>query len=311
MADRYPRRRRASRARLGGPPAGEQGRVATGVGIVIATRNRREDLLGTLGRLEATDPDSPVVVVDNGSDDGTPDAVRERHPRVRVIALGRNAGAAARTTGARVLTTPVIAFSDDDSWWAPGALAKVARAFAVHPSLGLVAARILVGPEERPDPTCAGMADSPLDQEPGLPGARVLGFVACGAAVRRRAFLEVGGFHPRMGVGGEETLLALDLASRGWGLAYLDDVVAHHHPGPDPARADRDAVVLRNRLWAAWLRRPAPQALVETARALAGTTVSAAATGVPQALRGAAWIARDRRVVPAAVERELIRLAGA
>jgi GT2 family glycosyltransferase len=285
--------------------------MASGVGIVIATRNRRDDLLGTLRRLAASDPDSPVVVVDNGSDDGTPDAVRTEHPHVEVLELGHNAGAAARTAGARALTTPVVAFSDDDSWWAPGALTRVARAFAAHPALGLVAARILVGSDERLDPTCAAMAGSPLDQAPGLPGVRVLGFVACGAAVRRTAFLEAGGFHPRMGVGGEETLLALDLAARGWGLAYLDDVVAHHDPQPDVARTDRDAVVLRNRLWAAWLRRPAAQALVETARALAGTTVSAAATGVPQALRGAAWIARDRRVVPAAVERDLIRLAAA
>ena len=285
--------------------------MASGVGIVIATRNRREDLLVTLRRLAATDPDSPVVVVDNGSDDGTPDAVRGEHPHVEVLELGRNAGAAARTAGARALTTPVVAFCDDDSWWAPGALTRVARAFAAHPALGLVAGRILVGPDERLDPTCDAMAGSPLSQAPGLPGVRVLGFVACGAAVRRVAFLEAGGFHPRMGVGGEETLMALDLAARGWGLAYLDDVVAHHHPQPDAGRTDRDAVVLRNRLWSAWLRRPAAQALVETARALAGTTVSAAATGVPQALRGAAWIARDRRVVPAAVERELIRLAAA
>jgi N-acetylglucosaminyl-diphospho-decaprenol L-rhamnosyltransferase len=37
----------------------------------------------------------------------------------------------------------------------------------------------------------------------------VLGFVACGAVVRRSAFLEADGFHPRFEVGGEESILVL------------------------------------------------------------------------------------------------------
>ncbi len=279
------------------------------VGIVIATRNRRDDLLATLDRHARQPGPPPVVVVDNASEDGTPSAVRRLHPRVHVIALPENRGGAARTIGVRALRTPFVAFSDDDSWWAPGALDRIAAAFAAHPSLALIAARILVGEEERLDPTSAAMANSPLAQRAGLPGARVLGFVACGAAVRRDAFLSAGGFHPRMGVGGEERLLALDLAALGWDLAYLEDVVAHHHPRPDPARADRDAVVLRNRLWAAWLRRPVAGALRETAQALTRASPRAVARGLAPALRGRAWIARDRRVVPAAIERELAVLA--
>jgi GT2 family glycosyltransferase len=279
------------------------------VGIVIATRNRRDALLRTLDRHARQPGPPPVVVVDNASEDGTPAAVLRSHPRVRIIALPENLGGAARTIGVRALRTPVVAFSDDDSWWAPGALERIAAAFAAHPSLGLVAARILVGEEERLDSTSAAMAASPLAQRTGLPGVRVLGFLACGAAVRREAFLRAGGFHPRMGVGGEEKLLALDLAALEWDLAYLEDVVAHHHPRPDAGRAGRDAVVLRNRLWAAWLRRPVASALGETAHALARASPRAAARGLGPALRGAAWIARDRRVVPPAIERELAVLA--
>ena len=69
--------------------------------------------------------------------------------------------------------------------------------------------------------------------------------------------------------------------------------------------------MLRNRLWAAWLRRPAGTALGTSARALAGASPSAAAAGLRQALRGAGWIAHDRRVVPAALERDLVRLDAA
>jgi N-acetylglucosaminyl-diphospho-decaprenol L-rhamnosyltransferase len=281
-------------------------------GVVIASRDRRTSLLSTLARLEALPEHPPVVVVDNASGDGTAAAVRGAHPRVRVIELDENLGAAARTIGVRALDTPVAAFCDDDSWWAPGSLSRIAELFAARPAQGLVAGRILVGPDERMDPTCAEMAASPLAPRPGQRGRPILGFVACGAAVRSAAFLAAGGFHPRLGVGGEETLLAFDLAARGWELSYVDDVVIHHHPAPGRGRTGREATMLRNRLWAAWLRRPLPAAAAETARALAGTRrPRAAVQGLFGAARGLGWVCRDRRVLPRAVERDVRRLARA
>jgi GT2 family glycosyltransferase len=279
------------------------------VGVVIASRDRRTSLLSTLARLEALPEHPPVVVVDNASGDGTPAAVRRAHPHVRVIALGGNLGAAARTIGVRALDTPVVAFCDDDSWWAPGSLSALAELFAARPAQGLVAGQILVGPDERVDRTCAAMAASPLVPRPGQRGRPILGFVACGAAVRSEAYLAAGGFHPRMGVGGEETLLAFDLAARGWELSYVEDVVIHHHPAPGRGRSGREATMLRNRLWAAWLRRPAPAAAAETARALATARPRAAVPGLWAAARGLRWVCRDRRVLPRAVERDVRRLA--
>src|SRR4051794_22366336 len=114
------------------------------------------------------------------------------------------------------------------------------------------------------DPVCSAMAASPLAARPGLPGPAILGFVACGAVVRRTAFLDAGGFNPRFGIGGEERLLALDMATGGWELAYVDSVVAHHHPDADAARPGRRARTLRNDLWTTWLRRRLPGAAVDT-----------------------------------------------
>jgi N-acetylglucosaminyl-diphospho-decaprenol L-rhamnosyltransferase len=268
------------------------------VGVVVATRDRAARLLDALGKLRELSERAPVVVVDNASSDGTPGAVRARHPDVDTVALDRNLGAAARTVGARRLGTPYVAFSDDDSWWAPGSLELAAGTFEAYPGLGLLASRTLVGPEERLDPTCKAMASSPLPHGKPLPGPPILGFVACGAVVRRRAFLAVGGFHPRLGMGGEETMLALDLAAAGWGLAYVDAVVAHHHPDPAP-RPGRTAAVQRNGLWSAWLRLPFGLALRETAAVAARATSDPdARNALVQALRGARWVARERALVP-------------
>src|SRR3954447_26521272 len=150
------------------------------VGVAIATRERRAGLERALERLLALPERPPVVVADNGSADGTPAPLRARFPQVEVLELGRNRGAAARNAAVAVLGTPYVAFSDDDSWWAPGALARAAALFDAHPRLGLVAARILVGPDERLDPVCIAMEHSPLRADDGGPGRPVLGFVACG-----------------------------------------------------------------------------------------------------------------------------------
>jgi GT2 family glycosyltransferase len=277
------------------------------VTVVIATRDRRSSLLRTLDRLAALPELPPVIVVDHGSSDGSVAAVRRTHPGVRVIEPGRDLGGGGRTVGARAAATPYVAFSDDDSWWAPGALARAVGLLDAHPGVALLAARILVGPEQRLDATCAAMARSPLVAGEPLPGTPVLGFLACGAVVRRDAFLACGGFEPRFGIGGEEELLALDLAAAGWRLVYAPDVVAHHDPAPGPRGGRRTRVELRNALWSCWLRRPAGRALRRTAAIVAGGG-RAGPPALAEAAGALGWVKRRRRVIPADVETALRRL---
>lgn len=226
------------------------------VTVVVMTRNRREDLRRSLPHHTV-----PVVVVDNGSTDGTPAALRAQFPRVRLVALGRNLGAPARNVGVRTAATPYVALADDDSWWAPGALERAADVLDAHPRLAVLAARILVGREERLDPVCVDMAGSPLGKDPDLPGPNILGFLGCGAVVRRDAFLAAGGFDDVVFFGGEEERLAADLLGAGWGLAYVDEVVAHHYPSGSRDTAGRELLLARNAVLTAVMRRPWPVVL--------------------------------------------------
>lgn len=272
------------------------------IGVVVATRDRQDSLRTALRHLCALPERPPIVVVDNGSSDDTPAVGRAAG--VQVIELGRNIGPAARTVGARALDTEAIAFADDDSWWAPGALAKAVRLLREHPRLGLIAARILVGADERLDPTCAVMARSPLPAVEGLPGTPVLGFIACGAIVRRAAYLQVGGFEPRFGIGGEEALLALDLAVAGWQLAYVPEITAHHHPSREATgRERRRASEVCNLLWVTWMRRAAGPALATTLKVSLQSLRDGEAGAVLEALAALPWALRRRRPVPDALER--------
>jgi GT2 family glycosyltransferase len=279
------------------------------VTVVVATRDRRDSLLRSLQRLADLPEQPEIIVVDNDSSDGTAAAVRAAFPRVRVVRLEENAGPAGRTVGALAASSPYVAFSDDDSWWAQGSLSLAADLLDAHPRVGLLAARVVVGEDERVDPTSLEMSQSPLAADVDLPGPAVLGFIACGAVLRRSAFLAAGGFDERLGTGAEETLLAVDLASRGWGLTYVDAVVAHHHPSPQRDAGERRRAEVRNELWVAWLRRPLGLAVRRTVTvARAGVQDRAARRALLDVLRGANSLARERRVVAPHVEAGLRKL---
>lgn len=275
------------------------------VTVVIATRNRVDELCRTVGQLTKLPERPPVIVVDNASDDGTPAALRARHPEVTVITLARNQGASARNAGAALASTPYVAFSDDDSWWEPGSLSRAVAALDQHPGLGLIAARTLVDSSREPDPLNPVMRQSPLPGE-DLPGPRVLGFLAGASVFRRSAFLAAGGFSDMLFIGGEEDLLAMDLATAGWTAVYLDDVSACHWPSVIRDDAGRRSLLARNEVITAWLRRPArvawpaTVALVRQARhdPIARRALLSLIRLLPLALA-------RRRVVPPGLEEQL------
>ncbi len=276
------------------------------ISVVMITRDRRERAIGTVSRLLALPERPRVIVVDNGSHDGSAQELRALGRGVEVIEARTNLGAAGRNIGVVHARTPYVAFSDDDSWWAPGALSCAADRLDREPQLGLVAARILVGAQELPDPVCAQMLA--LDQGHSRTGVPIVGFVACGAVVRRTAFLGVGGFDRRFGVGGEEAVVALDLLREGWRMRYMEDLVAYHHPACARDPGARRAREVRNALWSAWMRRPWPRALAMTARAFVRAAIDAdVRAGALEAVIGGAWTLRSRSPIPGSIEAQVRR----
>lgn len=275
------------------------------ISVVMITHNRREEVLVSLEHLTHLPERPPIFVVDNGSSDGTAESVAGRFPHVHVLAAGDNLGAAARNLGVRRADTPYVALCDDDTWWAPGSLAQATDLFETQPRLAVATARILVGPQEVEDSICAELERSPLPREEGMPGAPLLGFMAGASVVRRSAFLDAGGFEPRLFLGGEEELLAADLVAAGWWLCYVPQLVVHHHPSARRDAFSRRWHLLRNALWSAWLRRPLSGALRQTGRLVRNAPRTRETwCGLAAAVAGLPWVLRQRRVAPPEVERK-------
>jgi len=209
--------------------------------IIIPTRNRCGLLSETLGRLdELPDGGFEVIVVDNGSEDRTLELAR-RYPRVRWIALGENLGAAGRNVAAAAAEGWLLLMLDDDSWPAPGVIDQLVSLFGERLDLGAAGLRVK-------------LADPPHAHDAG--GVAGI-FFNCGGAVRRRAFLEAGGFPIDYGYYAEEYDLCCRLWQRGWVIEPRGDLFVWHRR--TKVNRDNDNMVrllVRNnlRLW----RRYAP-----------------------------------------------------
>ena len=129
----------ANSARLA---AGEPGLLS----VCIVNWNTRELLAACLAYLQAHPYCGPcqVVVVDNGSQDGSAELVRSRFPQVRLIANETNLGYAAATNQAlRASEGELLLLLNADTQVRPGALDALAACLQRHPRAGAVSAHLL------------------------------------------------------------------------------------------------------------------------------------------------------------------------
>ncbi|MEW6349433.1 MAG: mycofactocin biosynthesis glycosyltransferase MftF [Thermodesulfobacteriota bacterium] len=203
------------------------------VSIVVAVHNRADairECLESLGALDYAPACREIIVVDDGSDDDTPDVVRGFD--VMLVELERNTGqSAARNAGVAKAKGEIIAFVDSDCIADPAWLRDLVPYFQ-DAGTALVGgyvgsyytAGLLDRYEEAKSPLCMGRK-------------MVIGYGAesdfyvptCNMLVRRDAFLRVCGFNEGRRVG-EDVDLCWRLKEHGFRLRYVPKgSVKHKH----------------------------------------------------------------------------------
>ena len=224
---------------------------APDVSISIVNTSNRELLLACLESLQhaAMRVSTEIVVLDNASEDGSAEAVREGFPDVRVIAQRHRAGFGANhNTVIRNSTGRYVYVLNEDTVSEPGSLDRLVEYMDERPHVAAAGPRIRY-PDGRlqpsawrfPTPKTSAIGALTLGragivQSRGDATRRVDWAMGCALLVRRAALEEVGLFDERFFIYAEETDLCRRLAAAGYEVHYFPHVSVVHHVAQTSAR---------------------------------------------------------------------------
>jgi GT2 family glycosyltransferase len=183
-------------------------RMIPDASIVIVTHNRRDEALRAVASAVTQTAAVEVLVLDDGSSDGTAEAIRAAHPEVRVERFDEPAEITARRNLAGELArAPILVVIDDDAaLTTPTIVEQTLREFD-HPRVGAVAIPYIDVPR----------ASALFQRAPDGEAVWVTNqFRATAYAIRRDAFLAVGGYRTLLVHQAEEPDLCIRLMRDGY-----------------------------------------------------------------------------------------------
>ncbi|MFC3744949.1 bifunctional polysaccharide deacetylase/glycosyltransferase family 2 protein [Paractinoplanes deccanensis] len=221
LATRHARQRRRPDWSWGPP-------VVEPVSVIVPAYNEKEGIEAAVRSLAGGDyPDIEVVVVDDGSTDGTAALVeRMRLPNVRVVRVPNGGKANALNTGVALAKHDLIVTVDGDTIFEPDSIRELVQPFA-DPQVGAIAGNVKVGNRERMVAAWQHIEyviGFNLDRRlyevlgcmPTVPGAI--------GAFRREALAQVGGVSDETLA--EDTDVTIALLRAGWKVVYAENAKA-------------------------------------------------------------------------------------
>lgn len=198
--------------------------------VIVCTRDGRERITSCLRSLkDLRGPQYEVIVVDDGSSDGTAGLIREHFPEVRLVELPPSGLSAARNAGAEAAEGEVLAFTDDDCEADQDWLLGLAERFTE----GWDAAG---GPNLPPAPSNA--IEAVVAAAPGAASHVMLDdeeaehVPGCNLAVRRSTFFEIDGFDTDFRTAGDDVDFCWRLRDAGKRIGFAPTAFVWHHRRP-------------------------------------------------------------------------------
>ena len=233
------------------------------ISVIVVNWNRSALLRACLQSLERqVGVRLEVIVVDNGSEDGSADMVaREFSGFTRLIRNADNRGfCAANNQGIHTARGAFVALLNNDAEAEPGWLSALMRAFDAAPDIGMAASKIVTyedpgridkaGHLIYPDGQNRGRGTGEPDDGRYDRSEEVLWPDGCAAMYRKQMLDQIGGFDEDFFAYGDDAELGLRARIAGWRCLYMPDAVVRHHRGSTLGLASSRRVVLieRNRV---------------------------------------------------------------
>lgn len=244
--------------------------------VMIATKNRRDDLRRAILSCLKQTAAPEVIVLDDGSTDDTADMVRREFPSVRFYRdeVSRSA-TVQRNRGVELATNDVVFSIDDDAeFTSPRTVAQTLAEFE-SPLIGVVAIPLVN----------VNTSDAVLQRAPSPNGVFLLDTFWGGAcAMRRAVFLRVGGYREFLRQQYEEEDLSIRILDAGFLTRLGNADPIYHYESPVRENRRRDIFGGRNKVLISWYNVPMPELLFH----LPGTCVKTVMHGTRQG-HGLRW----------------------
>jgi len=209
--------------------------------VIMISWNNRNDVLQCLAALaQQTYPNLHLVLVDNGSQDGTATTVRQQFPTVHLCKLKRNYGyARASNVALRYVLqheAKYVLFFNVDTYFAPDLLEQLVSWMETHPQHGIISPKIYL--RHKPDYLWAvGGKVTPTrlhvygygEPDQGQYDTSPLDFVmGCAMLIRGEILRNTGLMDGRFFVFYEEIDLCLRARQNGWHIGFLPQIQMYH-----------------------------------------------------------------------------------
>jgi glycosyltransferase involved in cell wall biosynthesis len=220
------------------------------VSVVIATKNRKEELHRAISSVVRQTEPTEIVVLDDGSTDGTSDMVRSKFPHIRLDRTASSLGYVVQRNRGAVLCSGDVIFSiDDDAEFTSSRIIEQTVAGFCHPRVAAIAI-----PYVEPWNSGKRSQNAPNGNAIWVTDA----FRGTSYAVRRQVFLGLGGFRDQIVHQGEEMDFCIRLLNLGFivRLGIGDSIL--HYEVPQRDRRRMDFYGRRNDILFAWQNVPMP-----------------------------------------------------
>jgi glycosyltransferase involved in cell wall biosynthesis len=235
------------------PGCGELPQVPAGkplVSVVITTKNRREELSYAIRSALSQAIPVEVLVIDDGSTDGTAEMVRAKFPSVRLERSATSMGyVEQRNRGARLATGDIIFSIDDDAFFTSPRIVAQTLAEFDHPRVGAVAIPYV-------EPNKSAMVHQHAPSKDGI--FVTDSFIGTAHAVRKNLFLRVGGYRDVLVHQGEEMDFCIRMLDIGYVVRLGSADPVHHMESPRRDFGRMDYYGHRNNILFVWHNVPMP-----------------------------------------------------